>query len=927
MQSTQPMDTAKPYSFNVLRKASARWLGWPSVHKGWYPTLWKDFRIVGPMFLITVLGIVLMQSLFVLDQSIMGSDNAVYHWSGQSSSPAALLFMSAPFIVLLGCAALLIGADRESNSWSWCSSLPIDWRLSLFSKLAVTVILSLIAALLTFILPATFQQLPDFLVTQGSLESLAAAINTLLVWAQLLVLSFLCLLLFNESLKALFVAIGVLIAFQSLSIGLLTDYLVSLCQAVMGSVGNLSHRESLANIVLNCLMLMIQAPLLWWLFRWRWYSGQQTDWMTSLLTRRQGNIRRENILPEEMCPEVSSGLHPSLLSTEMWLAIHNQLRIISVLAVVAILVSKLLFSRLVDPSIGSVAKTEWLAVIAIATAIFGAMTFAGDQGRSRYRFLADRGASVWHLLLARLSVSAAAVAVTVFLVSQLFLLPAGPILSQVPSAVFQLFLGLAMGAPFGFNPEGPDLFFSKWLGSISGLAILAYLWQIGVLASICFRRPMSALFATGLAIASITGISLFVLYLQTNGQGANIPILGNLFLGPGLLLTQSLVHKTSPAACIFLSFAGVLLALQSIALWRFAKGLLVWESPGLGFRFLTAVPGSYLVAFLATSFVAATFGFLVLPAYDEKKVGLLSVEELIRLAQFEQLDLSEVEALGDSLVPAEELVARLNLEATEDGQQDLGNVLVHLWSRLRYEPMTRQLEDFPNLKPSLDEVELWKRATDELSALESSLSKPLRPANRPDQLFLAPSNRAAIRAALIGKLAGLAGEPELSLRAWTAAHHLMRHNLMRHKQLDSFHTLLPQSDLWELMSTLTEDEVRLLGGPEVVRSILPPRIESWKQQMNAAMLYNTSIQIQWLETPDKIPDELADRFYLRQQAPFLIRHYPPLRWLAQRSCVQWLNVDVYPEDLFDREIKAERSLLERLDQMESQPSASIKHEP
>jgi hypothetical protein len=675
--------------------------------------------------------------------------------------------------------------------------------------------------------------------------------------------------------------------------------------------------------------------------------------MTSLLRRRQ-----RIILPEEMYPEVSSGqlqansemeavdllrsdqhagellseqdyrnrwmngIHPSLLLTEMWLAVHNQFRISVVLAMVAILVSRVLFLQLVDLSYGSIPKTEWLSVIAITTAILGAMTFAGDQGRSRYRFLADRGASVWHLLLARLTVSAAAVAVTVFLVSQLFLVPAGQILSQVPSAVFQLFLGLSIGAPFGFNREVADLFSSKWLGSISGLAILVYLWQIGVLASICFRRPMSALFATGLAVASITGISLFVLYLQISSQGANLPILGNLFLGPGLLLTQSLVHKISPAACIFLSFAGVLLALQSIALWRFAKGLLVWESPGLGFRLLTAVPGSYLVAFLATSFLAATFGFLLLPAYDEKKIGILSVEELIKLAQFEQLDLGEVEALGDSLVPAEELVARLNLEATADRQQDLGYVLVQLWSRLRYDPTTRQLEDFPNLKPSLDEAELWKRATNELSALESSLSKPLRPANRPDQLFLAPSNRAAMRAALIGKLAGLAGEPELSLRAWTAAHHLMRQ-----KQLDSFNTLLPQSDLWELMSTLTEDEVRLLGGPEVVRSILPPRIESWKQQVNAAMLYNTSISIQWLETPDKIPNELADRFYLRRQNPFLIRHYPPLRWLAQRSSVQWLNVDVYPENLFDRGIKAERSLLERLDKMESEPSASIKHEP
>jgi hypothetical protein len=975
MHSIQPIDPTKPCSLNIPEKGSVQWLNRSSLKTGWRQTMWKDFRIAGPMFLITIFGLVWIQLLIVLYRSSMGTIDAAYPFSTYTSSPAALLFMSAPFIVVLGCAALLIGADRESNTWSWCSSLPIDWRLSLSSKLAVAVTFSLIAALLTAILPATLNLLPDYLVTHGFFEAMAAAINTILVWAQLLLLSYLCQLLFNESLKALFVAIGALIAFQSLSIGLFTGYLVSLWQTVMGSTGSLSHQESVASVVLNCLMLAIQAPLLLWLYRWRWYSGQQTDWMLSLLrwgdnenlerklhseavrgqlqekseTEAAELRRQDQNVAEEICDQAyrnrwMNGLHPSLLWTEMWLAVHNQFRVSAVFAVVAILVSKVLSSQLVEPRHG-LPNIGWISVIAIATAVSGVLTFTEDQTRSRYRFLADRGAGVWYLLLARLTVSAATVALTILLVSQFFLVPAAQILRQLAPEAYRLFLASsAFGIPIGSFYDLVVQFSSTQLSSIFGLAILVYLWQIGVLASICFRRPMSALFATVSTIVVINAISLFVFYLLAAANGLTRPILSDLFIGPWLLLGHSLTDKSSLAVCIFLSFVVIMLALQSIAMWRFTKRLLVSESPGLGFRFLAVVPGSFLVAFLLISFTTATFGFLVLPAYDEKKIGLLSVDELIQLAEFEQPDLGEVEALRDSLVPGEELVARLNLEATADEQQDLSDVLFRFWNRLGYEPTTRQPgPDLSMLKPSLDEAEMWKRATEEISALESSLTKPFRTTTRPEQLFLAPVNRAVMRAALIGKLAGLAGEPDLSRRAWTAAHrlwtaanYLTSQKQLHSAKLHSANTLLSQSELWELASTLSESEIRLLGGPEVVRSILPPKMDSWKQQLRTTMQYHTSIQFHWLETPHKIPDELVTRFYLRQRFPFLVRHYPPLRWLSQRSMVQsqrsfvqWLSIEADGENIFyfDREIKAQRSLLEKLDQMEAEPSSVLREGP
>lgn len=901
---------------------------------------WKDFRAVMPMLLVIVLGTVGLQALMV----------AIWDYSdpvkAQALFPLSYIVILTPFVILLGCSGLLIGGERENQSWNWCSSLPIDWRIALLSKLTVTLVASLLASLLVSAIPFAVGQVSQALGFSENFTTSAMVTSGILVWFQLLMVSYFCVLLFREAMTALLIAAGVLIACQLTSIAAASKAVVYLENSFSGFANNSEYSRYLLYLLMNCLLLASFAILMIASYRWRWYIGQNSNWPSgrSLLRRftlreRLGRLKssrdsQPSVKQLQLHPAISSASgfsywqsldnqaalsiieqksryqllsqpHPWPFRTELWLAFRSQWAMS--LAVITLPVTIALAER------GQVKSAEfWAPELALmlswlAIAILGSLTFAGEQSRGRYRFLAERGAIPDLFWVTRLLVSWLVVITLVSVVSVLLQIKNGD----------AGFIGDQGMAPTHFMRISPAYF---------GMAVLSAIWMLGVLASICFRRPIMSATATVLIILGFAN-----LWGLTKIWWQNIIFAPNLYPNFSFLRTYILGLDTqdnpfssangihSVVLCIFIAS---LLIQWLIVLRLVVKRWLVWESPRLEFIFLFSVPFVLLTSLAFTFFVTATFGFLAFPSYAEKELRLLSTQEIVAVTQQELYDLSELISSANDLAPTSELTVRLLEDPLDQhklsGEFTLKSVcrsLENVWICSSVEKVDTPV--FSSITKTLTDPVLFRLANNEISLLESSLEKPLRKPTSDYQFYLISIQHFALRAAAIGKLAAQAGELELSRRALQTVREIIAHPSI---QLTIGPVL--KGRVWCILSQLSESEIHTLGGPDVVRQMLPEK-EDWNRHYKQMRRYSSSLKLRWIESAGQFPSDLAERTGLRDH-PMIVRYYPPIRWLMARSVIQSYveseNRTSY-KNLVKELKRNEALLMDRLEKMEIDEAA------
>src|SRR5690349_6329113 len=103
----------------------------------WRHLLWKDFHQVRPA-LVGSLGILACLQLLYLVLQLFANGTGM-----QTFQHTYTLALLAPTLAAIACSGLLIGHERQTRTWNWSSSLPLDWRWALASKFIVWFVSSL----------------------------------------------------------------------------------------------------------------------------------------------------------------------------------------------------------------------------------------------------------------------------------------------------------------------------------------------------------------------------------------------------------------------------------------------------------------------------------------------------------------------------------------------------------------------------------------------------------------------------------------------------------------------------------------------------------------------------------------------------------------------------------------------------------------
>lgn len=595
MSASLPFKTSSVSGSNQNLKAPSRKRYMPA---GLQQALWKDYRAIAPMLLTIILCTIGLQLLLV---SIWDYSNPV---KAQELIPLTLFVMAIPFVVLLGCTGVLIGSERESHTWNWCSSLPIDWRISLLSKLTVTLVASLTAALLTSIIPAVLGQFGHLEDYCGANQFFTFIGNALLIWCQLLLLSFFCVLLFREAITALLIAAGSLFVCHLLFIFMIAETAKTLSEKWIGSGIDPDQMGFVAYISLSGLLLPAFALLMVVGYRWRWYSGQNAE-VPSLgslarsipMLDRSDSKASLSIRDQTSRALLLSAPHPRIFRTELWLTFRGQWAINLAVIAVPIATALVVWGQ---PQFGIFWSSNLALVLSwLAIAILGSLTFAGDQSRGRYRFLADRGASPTVFWATRLLVS---------------------LLTVIAVIVIDSFvLDIQNVAAFSVDRQYSES--SRFMGiapAYFGVTVLTAIWMLGVLASICLRRPIMSALATVLILFGIMNLVVFVhsmwkeICLAPNDY-PNLYFLLTSIFGFGMN-GSNFTPRLGIHPLALCTFSVSLLVQWLIVLRPVVKRWLVWESPRLEIIFLLAIPVTLLISSMATAFVTATFGLLTSPS-------------------------------------------------------------------------------------------------------------------------------------------------------------------------------------------------------------------------------------------------------------------------------------------------------------------------
>ena len=94
----------------------------------WRHSFWKDFRQIWQL----VVGITLIQAML---QLMLGLLEMLLPTQMPGLAQSTInIALASPTLLAIAFSGVLIGQERQSGCWTWASSLPVSWRLSLASK-------------------------------------------------------------------------------------------------------------------------------------------------------------------------------------------------------------------------------------------------------------------------------------------------------------------------------------------------------------------------------------------------------------------------------------------------------------------------------------------------------------------------------------------------------------------------------------------------------------------------------------------------------------------------------------------------------------------------------------------------------------------------------------------------------------------------
>lgn len=414
----------------------------------WTSLLWKDFHQVKFVILMVAGSSMALQIL----TTIWGLLEEL------NQRPSLLVFENIPFwaivgptLVALGCCGMLIGHERQSGTWNWQSSLPISWRESLSSKLIVTLLSSLLTFVLLATIPAVLLATQRLTYDWTSIELTEFRVGSLLVFLQVIAVSFVVSLLMRETLNAL-VATGLLLTVgQALLIALVVDLTYKGAPTI--------DAKSVVIVAYSIVFTGLAGLLV--AYRWRWSNGQFTELF----------VWRKSVPVSTTHPTLVylSSAQPSQWRMQFVLSLRNSLglRLLVLLGPLPIII----FTAL---------RGWWPFAAEMfvpwSIAIFGLTAFAGDRSVGRFQFLADRGVNPTALVTSRLI--AAAAWANGFLILYSILVFTWPAITWTATQL-----------------RGP-------LQICNILALFTVAFLVPALLSMAFQKPM---FAGGIALVTLLG--------------------------------------------------------------------------------------------------------------------------------------------------------------------------------------------------------------------------------------------------------------------------------------------------------------------------------------------------------------------------------------------------------------------------------------
>ena len=317
----------------------------------WTALLWKDFRQVRSLFAIICGALLCTQLLFV---------SARLGWFNDTMVEAAIgITMVTPlvgiWIVIIACSGMLIGHERETNTWLWNSSMPLSSAQALTSKVLLTLGMAVgCAALLS---PGGWAAW----IASGTVRPpgwMFLAVASIAV--QSVILFFILCLCMRETLHALILGIFLQGIFAGMSL--------SVWRSVSTGI---------------CVSLVITFAFLWILHavhQWRWQQGQYGSFMVMLQ-----EFGKSIFSPAGHAP--FSAAQPS------------ETKMIARLAIRCIwpvwLISLVMIALPLTAKFGDAYALRSIRPICLGflCVFLGVCAFAPHQVRGRLRFLSDRGVS------------------------------------------------------------------------------------------------------------------------------------------------------------------------------------------------------------------------------------------------------------------------------------------------------------------------------------------------------------------------------------------------------------------------------------------------------------------------------------------------------------------------------------------------------
>lgn len=427
--------------------------------------LWKDASQVGAAVIaVTLILLIVQVILFIM---MVNTNDSVFRGSMAQSCVMAVL--GAPILIGIACGGMLVGHERQSRTWHWSTTLPVDYKTNLLSKLLVTIIaiVSTTAVLCVIPLIAWFQ-IADF----GANWTLEEYLSVYLfeVWSAAVLSFFISALVFREPMTALFYGGAVAIVLQAV---------VAVVPSLLSSFGielNAAVHE-FVRVAVMLLLLLAGAVLLVRLFHWRWTQG--LDQSLAVWPRSATKVSGVGVAGRSSPPAYRMNGSPSEWIGHLQQSFRMSLGVRLGLVVLAILCLMMSW----DASNELFGAVLWPGL----PLLFGLTAFAGDHAQNRHGFLADRGATPWKVAASRLAVPLLyACLIATAVIASLW--------SAVPSRqAFWSFLEPAVGV----------------------YVVCLALTLLGALASLCFKNSPVAFVVSLLTVAGAFAIYVPTQYLTS----------------------------------------------------------------------------------------------------------------------------------------------------------------------------------------------------------------------------------------------------------------------------------------------------------------------------------------------------------------------------------------------------------------------------